>query len=361
MFAQDARSLKCFVIMPSGNKKEYAGDSEESDFVFRHIITPAVREACGPNVDIIREADKSTPGAIDRSIVENIAVSDIAIVDITGHNANVFFELGMRYALRPSTTILLRQKNTSIPFDIAGYRCVYYDSLYEGPDRGRRAIAEAIRVAMSSNATDSLVYNVYPRLKLSLNSDDNVAERDKMPWEEFWIRLKEIDSHLRREVADGRYHPHVIVGLSNGGMLFADLLVRNSFTKTPTASLWVNRWDRSGNLFDNPLNRAVVESFIEFVPNKKISDAEILVVDDIVASGQTNKAAFRFLRELMPEASIWFLPLFSRNQNYYELISEHLIWNHSAFSKAFANESQVHSLHTTQRKLLPYDKEIRST
>src|SRR5204863_9631873 len=105
---------RCFVIMPSGNHGEYADGPRESDFIFKSIIVPAVMDAFENDVEVVREADANSPGAIDRRIVEHTASADIAIVDITGQNPNVFFELGMRYVLRKSTTILLRQANTAI-------------------------------------------------------------------------------------------------------------------------------------------------------------------------------------------------------------------------------------------------------
>jgi hypothetical protein len=121
--------------MPSGNHDEYRGASRESDFVFNAIIKPAVLASrLGPTTIVQREADRRIPGAINREIVRNTALADLVVVDITGQNPNVFFELGMRYALRPSTTVLIRQSGTPIPFDIHAYRCVEYDPYFDGID-----------------------------------------------------------------------------------------------------------------------------------------------------------------------------------------------------------------------------------
>ena len=90
----------CFVMMPSGKHNEYAHGSQEADFIFKDIIVPAVQEVYGDQIEIHREIDSRKPGAITSAIIANIARSDIAIVDITGANPNVFLELGIRFSLR---------------------------------------------------------------------------------------------------------------------------------------------------------------------------------------------------------------------------------------------------------------------
>ena len=79
-----------------------------------------------------------------------------------------------------------------------------------------------------SDLTDSLVYNTYPQLQIKLFRDETSQgrERDRMSWEEYWDKVLAIPELLKGPVVDGRYQPHVIVGMSNGGMIVADLLGR---------------------------------------------------------------------------------------------------------------------------------------
>jgi hypoxanthine phosphoribosyltransferase len=351
--------LKCFVIMPSGGKNEYEHANRESNFVYEGIIVPAVRDACGPNVKIVREADASAPGAIDRRIVENLATADIAIVDITGHNANVFLELGMRYVLKRSTTILLRQAHTAIPFDVAVYRHVDYDPKLDGIDKARKAITEAVAGALHSDVSDSLVYNVYPDLSVKTSAAPDSAAR--MSWDEFWMRFTDIAARLKLTIEDGRYKPHAVLGLSNGGMFVADMIARRLLTRTPVMSFWVNRWEKDGDWFGNPINEGLVAALRTIAPNGKVEDLDILLVDDIVASGHTLQEAIKFLERNLPKASVQFLPLFSANEKYSSVMERHVIWQHPAFASSFSDPSQSQAIHTTHRRVLPYDKDIRST
>lgn len=52
---------------------------------------------------------------------------DYAICDLTTANANVFYELGIRHAIRPYSTVLICAKgNQQLPFDIRILRVLYY-------------------------------------------------------------------------------------------------------------------------------------------------------------------------------------------------------------------------------------------
>lgn len=105
----------CFTVMPFGEGDEYAGRQEESSFVYNDIIRPAATEAVTKfktqygdrveyEVEVLRELEDVSSGAITASIVRHIAESHITIVDLTGRNPNVFLELGMRFALRRNGT-----------------------------------------------------------------------------------------------------------------------------------------------------------------------------------------------------------------------------------------------------------------
>jgi hypothetical protein len=71
------------------------------------------------------------PGLILNDIVRGIITSKIVIAEITPANKNVFYELGYAHALR-KTTILLAEKGKKLPFDISGYRCLFYDHSKKG-------------------------------------------------------------------------------------------------------------------------------------------------------------------------------------------------------------------------------------
>ena len=82
-------------------------------------------------------------------------------------NANVFYELGVRHALRRSTTVLIQRKGSTRPFNIAGMATLDHQTtpggLADGKEALTRWIANAVR---DPNYSDSLVYGVFPNLRV---------------------------------------------------------------------------------------------------------------------------------------------------------------------------------------------------
>jgi hypothetical protein len=101
-----------FVIMPFVEKSSlYAkGFFEE---VLRHLVTPAAVEA-GFKVET---AKREGSDVIQSTIVNQLLAADLVIADLTEHNPNVLFELGMRMAFEKPTA-LMRARGTAAIFDV---------------------------------------------------------------------------------------------------------------------------------------------------------------------------------------------------------------------------------------------------
>jgi len=114
----------CFVIMPFGVKEDHEGNKVDFDKIYKTLIKPTIEEI---NLSCLRCDEISKAGMIHKDMFNHIYNSDIAIVDISVLNANVFYELGMRHALKKSVTVIIKSKNTPIPFNITGMRLIEYD------------------------------------------------------------------------------------------------------------------------------------------------------------------------------------------------------------------------------------------
>ncbi len=348
---------KCFVMMPSGANGEYKGGIEESDYIFSGIIRRAVSAALGDDTYIAREADQRKPGAITSDIVKQIAEYDIAIVDITGQNPNVFLELGIRYALRRCTTIILKQHDTPVPFDVAGFRFIEYKSTFHGVELARKDIQAALEQASGDGYCDSLVFEVYPHLEIT-NPDPisrMVNSENRMPWSAYRQSMSQLIESAIQVVKDGRYAPVTIIGMTNGGAMFADLLTRELFSRVPMVCLWANRTQHF-NYFDNEINNALVQGVATLMGS--VEKPGVLLVDDIVASGGTHHQALQFLEKHLNGVDIRFLPLFSRNSEYFQQVMDRVLWKHPAFDLA---DQEILRLHDTEWRVLPYGKDIRSS
>ena len=82
----------------------------------------------------VRADEVVGPGLVIGDIVREIATSQLLIADITPANPNVYFEVGYGIALG-KPTILLAKKGTPLPFDVAGFRILFYEDTIDGKNR----------------------------------------------------------------------------------------------------------------------------------------------------------------------------------------------------------------------------------
>jgi len=151
----------CFVLMPFGRKTDAAGRVTNFDSVYEKLIAPAV-EAAG--LEPIRADEERIGGTIHKPMFERLMLCHYAVADITGANPNVFYELGIRHALRPSSTVVLFVEGTVIPFDIALVRGISYRTDGAGepvdPQAPLQAITEHLRAARENPHFDSPIFQL---------------------------------------------------------------------------------------------------------------------------------------------------------------------------------------------------------
>lgn len=153
----------CFVIMPYGQKKDVDGNEIDFDEIYECIIQKAVDEV--PGLHCERCDDIALPGWIHDRMVRHIFEDRVAIVDTSTLNANVFYELGVRHALKRCVTVLIHRKGTTWPFNIAGLSSIEYTTNPRGVEEAKKKISTSILGALNaSKHVDSLVYNVLPEL-----------------------------------------------------------------------------------------------------------------------------------------------------------------------------------------------------
>ncbi len=130
---------KCFIISPIG--EEGSEVRKSADEALQFIIEPACN---AKGYEVIRADKISDAGMITQSIVEHILQDDIAIIDITGRNANVFYELAIRHSYGLPAIQITRDDTSEIPFDIHNVRTIQYDLSASGANKARQAIENAI-------------------------------------------------------------------------------------------------------------------------------------------------------------------------------------------------------------------------
>lgn len=111
----------CFVVCPIG--EDNSNTRNRSDKLLKHIIEPVCDKN---NLEVIRVDTLNYSDSITNTIVEYLNTADLVIADLSDHNPNAFYEIGYRSALK-KPIIHLKNKETSIPFDISSIRTFDYD------------------------------------------------------------------------------------------------------------------------------------------------------------------------------------------------------------------------------------------
>ena len=140
----------CFVLMPFGTKPDGIGMPVDFDAVYRELIAPAIADA---GMEPLRADEEMAGGIIHKPMYERLILCKYAVADLTTANANVFYELGLRHAVREwSTVSIFAEGRGQLPFDVAPLRGLPYKL---GPD-GRPARADADRDALSTRLKEAL-------------------------------------------------------------------------------------------------------------------------------------------------------------------------------------------------------------
>ena len=149
-------------------KTDYrSGRVLDLDKSYKNIIKPAVTAA---GYDCIRADEIQHAGNINVPMYQQLLNADIVIADVSTYNENAFYELGVRHALKPHTTIIIAEDKLMFPFDIGQIAVRKYHHMGEdiGFDEALRMQAdlkEAIKAIGAQAACDSPVYTFLRDLK----------------------------------------------------------------------------------------------------------------------------------------------------------------------------------------------------
>ncbi|MDQ3915113.1 MAG: hypothetical protein M3323_07250 [Actinomycetota bacterium] len=119
--AGDAGRNDCFFITPIG--KRGTPEREAADGVLKAIVAPAARRL---GMVPVRADRMVEPGVITTQIVDHLIASRMVVADLTGGNANVYYELAVRHSFRKPAALLARE-GERLPFDTSVMRTVFYE------------------------------------------------------------------------------------------------------------------------------------------------------------------------------------------------------------------------------------------
>src|SRR5829696_10269785 len=150
----------CFVLMPFGEKRDITGALINFDSIYKDLIAPSIEEA---GFEPLRADEEITGGIVHKPMFERLILCEYAVADLTFANANVFYELGVRHAVRPYSTVLLFAAGTRLPFDIELDRGLPYTLAPDGApaniDPARKSLTDRL-VAARDASVDSPLFQL---------------------------------------------------------------------------------------------------------------------------------------------------------------------------------------------------------
>lgn len=152
----------CFVIMGYGKKTDPSlGKTFDLDVTYNNIIKPAVEKA---DFKCVRGDEVLESGIIDKSMYALLIHADLVIADITTFNPNAIYELGIRHAAKPFSTIIMKEKDGNIPFDINHNKTFTYSHMGEDigvteTERCVKALTNLILEVDQAKETDSPLFH----------------------------------------------------------------------------------------------------------------------------------------------------------------------------------------------------------
>lgn len=126
----------CFVMMPF---------ADSFNAIYRLI-----QRVCSEQGLACRRADEDVkPGKITSKIYDAVAEAGIVIADMSGRNANVFYEMGLAHAVCDNV-ILLTQSSEDVPFDLRDFMHIQYANTFEGAEKLASDLSKVLTTILRS-------------------------------------------------------------------------------------------------------------------------------------------------------------------------------------------------------------------
>lgn len=139
-----------FVAMPFGVKKGFDGKDIDFNAVYTALIKPALEHV---GFEVFRADAETRGGDIKTDMFQELLIADLVVADLTIDNPNVWYELGVRHALRARGVVLVQSDRPYQPFDVYTERKLRYRLRGGVPDP---TTLEDDRNALARMATDTM-------------------------------------------------------------------------------------------------------------------------------------------------------------------------------------------------------------
>ena len=221
---------RVFVIMPFSKTTNHTQAYWTRHF--KSYLKPLIEK----NGDL--EAFRSEPlrGDIANQIIADLVNSDIVVADLTDHNPNVFWELGVRHSYK-LCTITIAETDTQIPFHFSHKGILFYNGEHlDNQEFEEKFLASLKNCIESPNDVDSPVLQALGgrgTLYSIIHAQENARRIEALLTE---ISLNETDTNAIYELVERNRQLRTESKGEEGHML------SNPLRSSATELLYVNRY-----------------------------------------------------------------------------------------------------------------------
>lgn len=244
----------CFVIMGYGKKTDiYSGETFDLDKTYLNIIKPAVEES---GLECIRGDEIQDSGLIDKNMYALLLQAELVIADITTYNPNAIYELGVRHAARPFSTIIIKENHDSIPFDLNHNKIFHYEHMGDdiGATEAKRCVKDLkslIESVINNDETDSPFFQYISSI-----------EPYVLPKEEF--------NYIIQELADKEKHIFAIVEKAKNEMASSNFIEAKKFwlkalNKVENEPYFIQQYALSTYKSEEPSERTALQDALNII------------------------------------------------------------------------------------------------
>ncbi len=235
------------------------GRTLDLDKTYKNIIQPSVIKA---GLECVRADEIQDSGIIDKSMYALLIQSDLVIADISTFNPNAIYELGIRHAVRPFSTIIVKEKEGRVPFDLDHTRTFMYTHLGEdiGADEATRCVKDLTRLittVVEKKSVDSPLYEYFDCIKAP-----------ELPEDEF--------ASIITELADKEKHIFAIVEKAKNSMILKDFASAFKY------------WDKASRVMENEtyfIQQKALSKYKSEAPSRSVALTDALsIIEDLLPS-----------------------------------------------------------------------------
>lgn len=154
---EEKQEKKCFIITPIGDSSSVI--FRKAKGVIESVIRPVLQKN-GFN-DIKAAYEINISGMITTQIINRIIDDDLVIVNLTGNNPNVMYEMCLRHVVA-KPIIHICENGTILPFDIKDSRTIFYENDMLGVSELKESLKRfLVEIDYGADYSDNPIYTAY--------------------------------------------------------------------------------------------------------------------------------------------------------------------------------------------------------